>query len=85
MPTADWTGLYHLCSGCSACRRFLMQTCAQGLLTVKLVHKQDNLASINRSHELLQAHAEHAAANEPELAPVSHTASHFPWLHGPAM
>ena len=34
---------------------------AQGVLSLKVIHKQDKLVSVNRAHELYQAHTAGAA------------------------
>ena len=57
---------------------------AQGVLGLKVIHKQDKLVSVNRGHELYQAHTADAvpagasssasasgAAARPEAAPSS--------------
>ena len=47
---------------------------AQGLLSTKVIHKQDRLAAVNRGHELYSSYAPAAAAGqqaEPEAAAAS--------------
>ena len=44
---------------------------AQGLLTVKLVHKQDHIATINRGHELIAGAAEAESSEVSTLCSAS--------------
>ena len=44
----------------------------QGLLSTKVIHKQDKLASVNREHELYHAHAPSSAASAaPSCTPAA--------------
>ena len=49
---------------------------AQGVLGIKIIHKQDKLVSVNREHELYQAHTASAAlAGDSSSASVSAAAA----------